>query len=104
MAATYLPAAPLAEWLRAKADEVGDVRTLARSLGIDESQLRRRMRCSGQVTLAVADELFVRADEPHMLALLYPPADPPAPVATDCELQSLMAEIRADHARRGLFV
>ncbi|MTD43424.1 hypothetical protein GKE82_03675 [Conexibacter sp. W3-3-2] len=107
MSASYLPAGPLAEWLRAKVAQAGDVAHVALALDLDEALLRRRMRATGRVTLAVADELFIRADEPQALAVLYPlterAAPPRRPTSQDCELQALMAEIRADHARRGLF-
>jgi hypothetical protein len=76
-----LPIAPFLTWAdrltRARFDTVKDAEI---SMGIKKGRLDRAMRrCRHQevlaLTLRMVDDFFVVADEPHMLAILYPQDD-----------------------------
>lgn len=66
-----LPAAPIATWLRSEFPGYA-LTELAERLGEDDRLLWRLLHEQDEVSLHVADRIFVKADCPHLLALLYP--------------------------------
>jgi hypothetical protein len=67
-----LDVAPMRDWL-AYEFQSWDCKDVARRCGVNEATVRRIL--SGQqrtVSLHIADRMFVNADCPHLLALLYP--------------------------------
>lgn len=75
-APTWLPAAPLATWLRERVVEVGSASAVADTLQVDAAWLGRIIH--GKVdTLSLdrIDTYLVRLDATYMLGLLYPLED-----------------------------
>ena len=70
-----LPAGPFVEWAEMIAAEVGDMTVVERLMGIDNQTFARavrRARTQQKVSLGLVDRSFTAAQQPHMLAILYP--------------------------------
>lgn len=76
----WLDAGPLAQWMR-REFHGWDHEEVARLLGVDGATVRRLVAGDARrVSLLIADRMFVNADCPHLLAVLYPLGEePPVP-------------------------
>lgn len=66
-----LDAGPIVAWLRSEFPDY-PIKELADRLGEDDRSLWRLLNEQHEISLHVADRIFVKADCPHLLALLYP--------------------------------